>query len=219
MSAGIPTELQDLAFNALELAVNRALTLDKASLAKIQAMEGDCFQLECTEPQIRAYIRISAGRVELDHRGDNKIRSGIRGSAKEFANILTADDAAAALINGNVQVIGDTAPLLAIQGIIKDIDIDWEEPLSQLFGDVAAHQIGQHLRTGSHWVQETASELQKRARKFLVEDSEIIAEPSATESLYQGIEALRARTERFEARLKLAKNQLAALKDKKINEK
>ena len=57
---------------------------------------------------------------------------------REFAAVATAQDPAAALINGNIQVSGDTAPLLALRKLLSELELDWEHPLAEAFGDVAA---------------------------------------------------------------------------------
>lgn len=209
------TEIKDAALNALEVAVNRALQWDKASLQRIQKMEGNSFRIDCTRPEITLFLRITAGRVELDHRGDDDTRAAVIGEAKDFVAVLTADDAATALINGNVQVIGDSAALIALSEVLKGMDIDWEEPLSQIFGDVVAHQLGSHIRRGAGWLKSAGEAFRERARRVLVDENQMLVKPHQAESLFDDIDAFSARTERFNARLKQARAQLDALIDER----
>ena len=52
----------------------------------------------------------------------------------------------AQLFAGNVRIDGDTSIAHRFSDALGGLDIDWEEQLSQLTGDIAAHEIGRGVR-------------------------------------------------------------------------
>ena len=140
-----------------------------------------------------------SGKAQAHGSESRGARIGVRVSARERLGTLHP---AAALINGNIRISGDTAPLLALRKILADLDIDWEQPLADSFGDVAAHQIGTGLRAGHRWLNATRQNLHRQFEEFLVEESNLVPHPCQADDFYQQIDDVKARSERLEAKLR-----------------
>ncbi len=196
-----PPALHTAALSALEGLINRALALDPGTRARLRELDGHSFRLDCTSPTLSAIVRIDGDYLELGSRGDADTTTALSGSLAEFSKIALADDPAAALINGDVQVSGDTGPLLELRDMLAGLDIDWEQPLAQLFGDVAAHQIGRGLRAGQRFALQALSQFRRQLGEFIVEESELVPHPLEAEDFYRDVEQLATRGERLEARV------------------
>ena len=145
MTAINPT-VHTAALAALEVALNRALQLDPLALQRLADLGDTVFKLECTAPAMDIYLQPMPDGLRLMgvHEGD--VTTAVRGAASDFAELATAEDPAAALINGGLELHGDSAPLLELQRIISQLDMDWEAPLVSTLGDVAGHQLARLLR-------------------------------------------------------------------------
>lgn len=205
----IPDPLRDTGLQSLELLINRALRLDPASQDKLFGLHGKRFKLECSQPAITVFVSIHGDEIGLSANDDEAaVDTALRGELKEFIAIATAEDAAAALINGNVQVRGDTGPLLALRQILAELDIDWEAPLARIVGDVAAHQLGKTLRHGQLFARKAFGRLREQLGEFVVKDSGAAADKNAAESFYRDIEKLATDTDRLAARLQQLRQEL-----------
>ncbi|WP_372861920.1 SCP2 domain-containing protein [Spongiibacter sp.] len=204
----IPPILSSTALSGLEDAVNRALQLDPSSGAKLAQLDGERFALELLEPDLNLGLVVSGSRLKLMLEAPTPASTALRGRWSEFATVASAKDPGAALINGNIQVSGDTAPLLALRKLLAELELDWEQPLADTFGDIAAHQIGRGLRAGHKWLRHTGKNLRRQLGDFLLEESRLLPHPLQAEALFRDIDAVSARSERLEAKLRRLQQRL-----------
>lgn len=204
----IPPVLQGAAISGLENLINKALHLDPAARAKLLALDGQRFALELKGPDLNLGIGVSGSRLRLLGSLNDGISTRLSGRWSEFAAVASAPDPAAALINGNIRISGDTAPLLELRKILTELDIDWEQPLADSFGDVAAHQIGTGLRAGQRWLNSTRQNLHRQFEEYLVEESNLVPHPCQADDLYRQIDDVKARSERLEAKLRRLQSRL-----------
>ena len=201
MEAVNPT-LHTGAIAALELALNRALLLDSAGARQLQTLNGRVFRLDCIRPTLDVYLMPEGEKIRLMGFWDGPVTTGIRGSASDFAELAGSDDAAAALINGNIELFGDSAPLLELQRIISGLDPDWEAPLVEALGDVPGHQLAQGLRGIFSWGQQASRSLHRQLEEFIHEEARLSPPRQELEDFYLDIEQLVQRVDRLQAQLR-----------------
>ena len=183
MSAAEPSLRTALAA-ALEAAVNHALRLDPACLRRLAELEGAVLHCQCTRPELdlyllpgetglafRAHWEAAAGQAGgQESKQAHETVTRIRGSAADYAALLKAADPVAELVNGGLELEGDSAPLLALRAIIKDLDLDWEAPLVDALGDVAGHQLAEALRAAAAWGKQAAAGIARQVDEFMREE-------------------------------------------------
>ncbi|MFT5887445.1 MAG: ubiquinone biosynthesis protein UbiJ [Zhongshania sp.] len=204
----IPPILQGAALSGLENLINKALQLDASTSHKLQSLDGNRFALELKDPDLTISIAILGRRLRLLGHHKDTVSTRLSGRWSEFAKVAAATDAAAALINGDINISGDTGPLLELRSILAALDIDWEQPLAEAFGDVAAHQVGSGLRAGQRWLNSTRKNLHRQFSEYLMEESQLVPHPCQAEDFYSEVEELRARSERLEAKIRRAQQRL-----------
>jgi ubiquinone biosynthesis protein UbiJ len=205
----IPPVLQSAALSSLENLVNKALQLDPATSAKLQDLNGQRFSLELTEPDLNIGIGISGKRLRILGQHNDEVTTRLSGRWSEFAKVATATDPAAALINGDISISGDTGPLLELRKILTELDLDWEQPLADAFGDVAAHQLGKGLRAGQRWLNSTRVNLHRQFREFIVEESQLVPHPCQADDFYSAVDELKVCSERLEAKIRRLQQRIA----------
>ena len=141
----IDPALNTAALAAVERVVNQALAHATNKKADLAALDDCVFALHCTAPPMDAYLQTGDGKIRLMGVYDGPVTTSVRGVASDFAELATAKDPAAALINGKIELKGDSAPLIELQKIITGLEIDWEAPLVEALGDVAGHQVARPL--------------------------------------------------------------------------
>ena len=89
--------------------------------------------------------------------------------------------------------------------MLQNLDIDWEEQLSQWVGDVAAHTTMQAFKRLSSHAEHTFDSLRELLRDSIVDEKPIAIDRSQFNQHCQQVDELRSATARLEARI----NQLS----------
>jgi ubiquinone biosynthesis protein UbiJ len=70
----------------------------------------------------------------------------------------------------DVSISGDLQLLQKLSRLAKRANIDWEEPLSTLFGDSIAHELGRGIRGFASWARVAAETLAWDVGEYLREE-------------------------------------------------
>lgn len=210
MSAGAST-LNVAALAALERAINAALGMDAATREQVGALAGKVFCIDCSVPAVRAYIAPGAERVQLFAHYEGAVSCTVSGAGSDFVALLGAADKASALVNGNLRISGDSAPLLALEKALGALDLDWEQRLSLVVGDVAAHQLGRAARGSARWGRRAHDSLLRHVEEFVHEEARFAPPRLEVEDFFADLRATAQRTERLEAGVRRLARRVDAL--------
>ena len=191
---------------AVESALNAALELAPAAALELHELANTVLAVECTSPQVEVFILVEAasadsGALHLSNYTEQKVSTRVRGSLEDFIALASSDDPAATLINSDLEIVGNTAPLLAIQQIITRMDLDWEAPLVDALGDVAGHQLAEILRGAFSWGREASQSLRRQLSEFILEEGRLSPPAAELEHFYNEVEKLTLRVERLQSRV------------------
>lgn len=195
------------ALAALEAGVNRALSLDPASRKALDALNDSVFLIDCTEPETSVYLHIGE-EIRISSVYDGDTVTAIRGTANDFLELLLSDDPASTLINGGIALQGSSAPLLELQKVLRQLDVDWEAPIAELFGDVVAHHIGRRVRSLGRWGKEAAPRLQRQLQEYIFEEGRLSPGRDEYEDFLGGLSNLTNDIDRLEARIARLRQRL-----------
>ena len=108
----------------------------------------------------------------------------------------------------SVELSGDVILARKFQTLLRYARPDFEEELSGLVGDAAAHSIGELVRNVSQWGREAGSTLQQNVSEYLQEESRTVPSRYEAEVFRGQVDTLRDDVARFEARLKQVESDL-----------
>lgn len=189
------------ALAGLELALRRAIELAPATNAALKKMAGTVIAIELVKPAVEVFLLVQdEGYVGLMAYSELRPAARVRGPLDSFVALATADDPAATLINSDIEVIGNTGPLLELQAIISDVDIDWEAPLVDSLGDVLGHQVAETLRGIFGWSEQAAARLRRQLSEYILEEGRLSPPAVELEDFYQRAQALSLRVDRLASR-------------------
>lgn len=212
MTEGINPTLHTAGLATLEGLINRALTLAPRASAELAELEDCVFALECTSPLLDIYLQPGRGKVRLMGIYDGPVTTRVRGAAADFTELAASEDPAASLINGALELEGDSTPLVELQQILGTLDIDWEAPLVDTLGDVVGHQLAEVLRAGFSWGSETRGSLERQLEEFIHEEARLSPPRLELEDFYGDVQELSLRVERLESRSRRLRQKIAQLK-------
>ena len=209
MATLIDPALHTAGLAALEGALNRALALAPAGRAKLAGLDGEVFALECTAPAFIVYLApLENGSVRLMGVYDGPVTTRVRGGASDFAALATAGDPAATLINSPLELSGDSGPLIQLQQILGQLDLDWEAPLVEALGDVPGHQFAEVLRAGFSWGRATGASLARQLEEFIHEEARLSPPRLELEDFYRDVQDLGLQVDRLASRIARLRRRL-----------
>ena len=132
-------------------------------------------------------------------------------STDNFMGLM--NDCLRALEDPSVDLSGDTQVLVDLQNIFADLRLDSEAELARWIGPVAAHAVGQLVRTGRSWSASTRSSLETAIRDYLTEETRHLVGRREADSVALNIHELRLRLDRLEARVHNLQNPPADSSD------
>jgi len=195
-----PDNRQIVILDSAEKMVNKLLSLDEETLDALATLEGDVVEIGVLNTDIRLFILPSARGLALKSKYEDKADVSIKGTPAALLGMITAERVGA----GNVEIIGNVGLAHKLQSILKNMDIDWEEYLSQIIGDIAAHKVGNFVRDISQLAKASArtigmdiSEYLRYEKEALLDQSELDEFNHAVDKVRNDVERLQKRIERF----------------------
>ena len=178
---------------------NRLLRLDPETLARLGELHGKVIRIDLVGPSKTLYILPSAAGLRLLTEHDAAPDVTLRGELAVFARL--AFGAGATPRAGELQISGDIELGQRFQRMLHEIDIDWEEHLSHLVGDVLAHRLGRAARGARAWQAQAVRTLGLDVSEYLQEESRVLPTRREVEAFLDAVDTLRARADRLEQRV------------------
>ncbi len=193
-----------------EATINRVLKLDPATLGKLRQLDGKLVHVQCTAPASDLFIQPCVDGVLLLSQSEAQPDTRISASATTLLGLLRTRDRQPALGNAGIEISGDMELAQQLQGVLAQLDIDWEAQLAEWLGDVPAHLLGNQLRSLFKWGQQTTHSMVLNIEEYLHEEARVLPPRAELEQFYRGIEALALDTDRLAARLDRLTDRLSS---------
>ncbi len=185
----------------LERAINDALRYDPATRQRLAAHQGRVLGIECRQPPVHAYFLLTIDGVEIYDSCETVVDATIRASAIGLLRQLVAEQPDIVPAGGEVQVAGDAQFVQELVRIARDIDIDWEEPLARIVGDIAARQVGDLLRGAALFLKRATTSLRRDGEDFVRHELALFPSKHGMREFLRDVDELRLDTDRVAARI------------------
>jgi ubiquinone biosynthesis protein UbiJ len=103
---------------------------------------------------------------------------------------------------GEVTFAGLEADVREVRALIGGFEIDWEEHLSRVVGDVIAHQIGNAVRGAARWFDQSAKSLLADAGEYVRFEANQVPSAAELDRFRQDVDALRQRVDALDERVR-----------------
>ncbi|WOX04120.1 ubiquinone biosynthesis accessory factor UbiJ [Microbulbifer pacificus] len=194
----------------LETAINTALRYDPGSRARLARLAGKVLRVNLTAPSMNLFLVIDdedeGGYIEVHSRWSGEVSTELSGSALAFLQLLKNRDATPAKLG--VTVRGSSALLAELQSILRDLDIDWEEPLAKLIGDAPAHQLGAGMRMAASWLKGALGSAPKAGAEAVSEEWRMTPPQAQFEAFAEDVAGFAQGVDRLEARIEILRRKL-----------
>ncbi len=199
--------LQVATLAGLEQALNAALALDANTNKRLQSINGKIIELDFSNTDQRLFLQPLNGNLKLMSHYAGAVDTTLRGSLFDLLR-LRSERSGEVMFGRGVEIDGDVELGTQFQRIIEKLDIDWEEHLSRISGDIIAHQIGNTVRELFTWGKRAASHLSDDITDYLQEETYTLPTGTEIENFLDEIDTLRSDVDRLEAKLKKLRKTL-----------
>lgn len=200
--------LGDLALEGLEQAFNAVIGLDPDVRGRLTKLHGKVIRIELSGTPVNLFVAPGQdGRLQLMGRFEGEPDATLTGSPLDLVRASDKEEGVAQLFAGRVRFGGDTGVAEQFSQAIAGLDIDWEEQLAQLIGDIPAHEFGRNarkVRAEAHRLGESGRET---LSDYLTEESKLLPHRFEIEAFMNDVDALRDDLERLDARIALLEGQ------------
>ena len=187
------------ALASAEKIINAALRYDPATRTGLTRLEGKILAVQISAPALNFFIMPMDDELRLMGNWDGDVDTRITGSLPALAQLAQTE--IHNLKDSGVTAMGDLSLLADYQRLLKNLDIDWEDMLSQFTGDIVGHQTAQLIRTKFGWVKDRANSAQRLTKEFLTEELKTVPGKPELETFYRDVDELRLAVDRAAARV------------------
>ena len=197
--------------SGLESVINRYLRLDPDTAARMAALAGHCIGINLQGLDLQLFIYPGTQGIQLRDHIDGEPDTVLHGTPLGMARLGLGKSTEKTLFSGAVSIIGDVETGQAFKAVLDDMDIDWEEQLSMLTGDVIAHQLNNTAKRAGQAFRHSRRTLEKDIGEYLQEELRVLPARIETENFSAAVTRISIDTDRLAARIKRLQDAISSV--------
>lgn len=192
---------------SLEGLLNWAIRKDPEAFTHLDGVHGKIICIELIGLGQQLYLIPNPSGIQLLGDIEGEADCTIRGTPWSLARMGGEQSGSDQLFSGDVEISGDTQLAQHFSHFMNTLEIDWEEQLSKLTGDVVAHEVGNLLRGFSEWGQDQLTTSRLNLQEYLTEELRLLPSRCEVEEFLADVDTLRDDLDRLDARIGLLRQQ------------
>ena len=198
---------QSVAIAGLQAIVNQVLALDPELAESLAELEGTVLEAHVQGVEKRIQLHPSAtgvGVVLVDGDGQQSAVVAdvtISGPPFTLLRLLGSLESVDGVLPPDVSVSGELELVQKLNRLVKRANIDWEEPLSKLFGDSVAHEIGRGVHGFVSWARAASETFSSDVGEYLREERRLAPTRLEVDDFATHVDQVRDDVERLEVRV------------------
>jgi ubiquinone biosynthesis accessory factor UbiJ len=197
------------AMETAEQAVNLALRLDPDTLRALAQLHGKVIAVEVEGLGLTLYCLPGPTGMTLLTHYSGAADTVLRGRPLALLQLAQRRDASTLLFQGDIRIHGDIELGQRFKAILQRAQLDAEEVLAKVSGDVIAHQSGVLWRECQRWWQASRTRLARDAVDYLQYEQQVLPQREHVNTFSAGVEALRDDVARLAARIERLRSRLS----------
>lgn len=186
---------------ALEKALAQCLKLDPQTAALARQLSAKVVAIKLRNPAINFYLHFNDAGIKVSSDYDGQLDVQLSGTLLAMGRMAWVGQDHESLFSSDIEINGDAEVARQVRMLFDGFDIDWEEVLANIVGDVAAHQLGVTVRGFQRWSQQSMQSLRQDASEYLQEEVQLLAVREDVDAFLTDVDCLRNDVERLEKRL------------------
>ncbi len=185
-----------------ELASNKALEFDSGTRARLDKLQGRTLCLHITSLNQSVVLTPQASGLEFSSIIPEHVDVTLKASLPALVKLGRDGLDDAELEPGELEIIGDPLVGQRFAQLIAQLDIDWDELLSDQFGPSPAKVISSVAVSAAALAKEGRAKLHEFVLQGIKENDDMFADPLSARESKDQIDALATQVTQLEKRLK-----------------
>jgi ubiquinone biosynthesis protein UbiJ len=185
----------------IETSLNAWLKLDGDTLPKFNNMQGKIICLHISGLELKLYFLPDQNDIAVMGSYAGEPDTTIKGAPMTLMHFGTSSNSGKTLLDSDVSIEGDVHLGVEFGRILSEVDIDWEDILSNFVGDIVADQAGQAAFNGKKWLKEIQQNMQSNTFKYLLEETQLMPAEEEVNYYLDQVDELRMSVDRLEAKI------------------
>lgn len=181
----------------VERALNQVLRLDPEVAQALWVHRGQVLKFRFTDLGVSIFLRFDQDRIHLMTHYDGEVSAILSGSCMAFYHSYQQGFVIGRgpTVQGNVDLVQDFSEQL------QRFAIDWEELLSLVLGDIAAHQVHTQVTDVWAWAKDAIERARLDTAEYVHEEARWVPTGDELEDFYTEVAWVRDAVERAQARI------------------
>lgn len=193
--------IKPLLFSAFETALNKYLSLDEDVTLFLRPLSGKVIAVTILPFNETLYLCPTEQGIQILDFHQETADTTLTGSLSALGFMGLSATPARSFFRGDVSITGDLSVGHQFQTLFEKLDIDLEEQLSHVTGDVIAHKMGHFFRRAKHWQDESISTLQLNISELLQDETQDLPPAPEVNILSEQVDQLTEDFDRLKARI------------------
>jgi ubiquinone biosynthesis protein UbiJ len=202
--------MKNFFLTSVNKAMNAYLALDPASSERLAALQGNVITIELLPFHFVFQLICDGTAVNLHLDETQPPVVTIRGTPLQMVGMMLSKDDRQRFFAEDVHIEGNAELGLQVVELFDALQIDWEEPLSALIGDVPTFHTGRFVRSMRTWLRQTERTFAQNVNEYVHEEVNWLPAKEAIADFYNDVDALRMETDRLAAKIMCFNEQLNA---------
>ncbi len=194
-------EFRQIIASVLERALNATLAMDPTSVQLLAKLDGRVIAMNIESIDGSFYLLPHRERVTIEINHDQNPDIVIKGGLLAYVRSATASVRGSANPDQLLEISGDAHSVAVLRDFLRSLQLDFEEQLSSLIGDMPARQAGNQIRSFAEWAEQVGQSIAVNTGEYLTEEKQLLVARPRIDRFLIAVDQLRNDTERLASRL------------------
>ncbi len=185
----------------IEMLINQAIRLDPDAQSRLDLLDGKIIKIELTDLKVVFFFVIEDNLILVKPECNEQANAELKGTSSSFFNLALSEKGSDSIFKGEVHFAGEIGTAQNFQNFFKQLNIDWEEHLSQYTGDIVAHQMISSGKKVSDWLQKTVATTQQNLSEYIRFEAKLSPASIELENFYDAIADLKSDSDKLKQKV------------------
>jgi len=181
--------------------INQVLSLDEETRTALVKYADKVIAIELQNTGQTFFIQITPAGIEVGGSATGVPDVTIRGTPSQLLAYIAAMQRDEPGRSGSIEITGNIALVQKLIGILRNLDLDWEQKLSEWVGDSIAHGAGTAIRKSLNRARYAGNTLRVDISEYLRYESGVVPDRAEINQFNSSIDVLRNDVERLKLRI------------------
>ena len=209
--------LGSLAMHPFEELLNRVLAKDPHLQSQLVKFGGKSLQINVHPPGIRVTALLEKGRIRLLSTEaellDIQITASITGNVGQLLPLILEKRDNRPLSNPALAITGDASFIQELHASLSSLDIDWEDYLAPLLGNLITNELSHISNDIRNWSKQASVNMRRNVNEYLIEEERIFPKKEQLDDFNEELDYLKIRIDRINAKASILDQKLIKLRN------